>query len=101
MIKIVKTMEEFNEEISSGKVVVDFFASWCGPCRMLGPILDSVSEEIDNVKFIKVDIDELESLPREFDVMSIPTIMVFENGELKKRNTGYMAKEELKSFILG
>lgn len=101
MIKIVKTVEEFNEEISSGKVVVDFFASWCGPCRMLGPILDSVSEEIDNVKFIKVDIDELESLPREFDVMSIPTIMVFENGELKKRNTGYMGKEELKSFILG
>lgn len=101
MIKIVKTVEEFNEEVSSGKVVVDFFASWCGPCRMLGPILDSVSKEIDDVKFIKVDIDELESLPREFDVMSIPTIMVFENGELKKRNTGYMEKEELKSFILG
>ena len=57
--------------------------------------------ELENVNFIKVDIDELESLPRKLDVMSIPTIMIFEKGELKKRNVGYMDKEELKEFIIG
>ena len=81
------------------KVVVDFFANWCGPCKMLAPIVEEVSNELEKITFIKVDIDEIESLPRQFDIMSIPTLLVFEKGELIKRHTGYMDKDELVQFI--
>ena len=101
MIKLVKTEEEFNDEILKDKVVVDFFSNWCGPCRMVSPILEEIANELENVNFIKVDIDELENLPKQFEVMSIPTIILFENGKLIKRNIGYIEKEELKKFILG
>ena len=98
MIKLVLNEEEFEKELLNGKVVVDFFAHWCGPCRMLAPVIEEVTKEL-NINLLKVDIDELESLPRKFNVMSIPTIMVFENGELKKQHTGYMDKEELKEIL--
>ena len=99
MVKLIKTEEEFNREIMNDKVVVDFFANWCGPCKMLAPIVEEVSNELEKITFIKVDIDEIESLPRQFDIMSIPTLLVFENGELIKRHTGYIDKEELVQFI--
>ena len=99
MVKLIKTKEEFNREIMNDKVVVDFFANWCGPCKMLAPIVEEVSNELEKITFIKVDIDEIESLPRQFDIMSIPTLLVFEKGELIKRHTGYMDKDELVQFI--
>lgn len=99
MIKLIKTEEEFNREIMNDKVVVDFFANWCGPCKMLAPIVEEVSNELEKITFIKVDIDEIESLPRQFDIMSIPTLLVFEKGELIKRHTGYIDKDELVQFI--
>lgn len=99
MVKLIKTEEEFNREIMNDKVVVDFFANWCGPCKMLAPIVEEVSNELVKITFIKVDIDEIESLPRQFDIMSIPTLLVFEKGELIKRHTGYMDKDELVQFI--
>lgn len=99
MVKLIKTEEEFNREIMNDKVVVDFFANWCGPCKMLAPIVEEVSNELEKITFIKVDIDEIESLPRQFDIMSIPTLLVFEKGELIKRHTGYIDKEELVQFI--
>lgn len=99
MVKLIKTEEEFNREIMNDKVVVDFFANWCGPCKMLTPIVEEVSNELEKITFIKVDIDEIESLPRQFDIMSIPTLLVFEKGELIKRHTGYIDKEELVQFI--
>lgn len=99
MVKLIKTEEEFNREIMNDKVVVDFFANWCGPCKMLAPIVEEVSNELEKITFVKVDIDEIESLPRQFDIMSIPTLLVFEKGELIKRHTGYMAKDELVQFI--
>ncbi|MCI5984701.1 MAG: thioredoxin [Firmicutes bacterium] len=99
MVKLIKTEEEFNREIMNDKVVVDFFANWCGPCKMLAPIVEEVSNELEKITFIKVDIDEIESLPRQFDIMSIPTLLVFEKGELIKRHTGYMDKDELVQFI--
>ncbi len=101
MIKTIKTEQEFEKEIQKTKVVVDFYASWCGPCRMLAPIIEELSQELNQINFIKVDIDELENLPKQFEVMSIPTIILFENGKLIKRNIGYIEKEELKKFILG
>ena len=99
MVKLIKTEEEFNREIMNDKVVVDFFANWCGPCKMLAPIVEEVANELDKITFIKVDIDEIESLPRQFDIMSIPTLLVFEKGEMIKRHTGYMDKDELVQFI--
>ena len=90
---------QFDEVTSKGIVVVDFFANWCGPCKMLAPIVEEVSNELEKITFIKVDIDEIESLPRQFDIMSIPTLLVFEKGELIKRHTGYMDKDELVQFI--
>ena len=77
MVKLIKTEEEFNREIMNDKVVVDFFANWCGPCKMLAPIVEEVSNELEKITFVKVDIDEIESLPRQFDIMSIPTLLVF------------------------
>jgi len=99
MVKLIKTEEEFNREIMNDKVVVDFFANWCGPCKMLAPIVEEVSNELEKITFIKVDIDEMESLPRQFDIMSIPTLLIFEKGELIKRHTGYIDKDELVQFI--
>ena len=91
--------EDNFDNLIKDKAVVDFFATWCGPCKMLAPIVEEVSNELEKITFIKVDIDEIESLPRQFDIMSIPTLLVFEKGELIKRHTGYMDKDELVQFI--
>ena len=99
MVKLIKTEEEFNKEIMNYKVVVDFFAKWCGPCKMLTPIIEEVSNELNEITFLKVDIDEIESLPRQFDIMSIPTLLIFEKGKMIKKNVGYIDKEELMQFI--
>lgn len=99
MVKLIKTEEEFNKEIMNNKVVVDFFAKWCGPCKMLTPIIEEVSNELNEITFLKVDIDEIESLPRQFDIMSIPTLLIFEKGKMIKKNVGYIDKEELMQFI--
>ena len=72
--------ENFDELIKD-KVVVDFFATWCGPCKMLGPVFEELSTEINDIKFVKVDIDEHEDLCRKYKVMSVPTLIVFDNGK--------------------
>ena len=89
--------ENFNELIKE-KTIVDFYATWCGPCKMLGPVFEEVSNEID-IKFVKVDIDKHEDLCREYKVMSVPTIILFENGKEVKRNIGFIPKEKLIEFI--
>ena len=87
--------EEFKESIKEGKVVVDLFATWCGPCKMLSPILDEISEEITTTKFYKIDVDDNEDIAREYNVMSIPTVLVFENGELINTIVGLKSREFL------
>ena len=87
--------DEFNESIKEGKVVVDLFATWCGPCKMLSPILDEISEEITTTKFFKIDVDDNEDVAREYNVMSIPTILVFENGNLINTIVGLRGKDYL------
>ncbi|MCL5093787.1 MAG: thioredoxin [Patescibacteria group bacterium] len=87
--------ENFEEMNKSAKAVVDFSASWCGPCKMLAPVFDSVSEKVKNIDFYKVDVDEAEQSAANFSVMSIPTIIFFENGEEKGRVSGYMAENQL------
>lgn len=80
------------------KAVVDFYATWCGPCKMFAPIFEEVSSEMD-MNFIKLDTDEHSDIARGYGVMSIPTIILFENGNEVKRHTGFMSKEEFIKFL--
>lgn len=91
--------EKFNEQIQHGTVLVDFYATWCGPCKMLSPIIEQLAEELPNVSFIKVNVDEHEDLAREYQVMSIPTILVFQEGKIVKKQIGFVPKEVLKDWL--
>ena len=98
MVNEIKEIE-FSEKIKEGKVLVDCFATWCGPCRMLSPILDEVAKEKEEYKFYKLDVDGAENVSKEYGIMSIPTLLIFENGELKEKLTGFKTKEELDSIL--
>lgn len=89
----------FKEEIKNGVVLVDFFATWCGPCKMLGPVLEQVESENKDVKFLKLNVDEEEELAREYGVMTIPTLILFKDGEIVKQNTGFVPKEFIQSWL--
>ena len=92
--------KNFKENTSKGLVVVDFFANWCGPCRMLSPILEEVQEELgDKVKIYKVNVDEEENLSRQFGIMSIPCLFFFKNGEVADKQIGLVSKDVLISKI--
>ena len=92
--------KNFKEKTGKGFVVVDFFANWCGPCRMLSPILDEVKTDLgEKVEIYKVDVDEEEGLAREFGVMSIPCVFFFKNGEVVGKQIGLTNKDMLISKI--
>lgn len=91
--------ENFEEEIQSGVVLVDFYADWCGPCKMLGPVLEEVSREHPELSIIKVNVDENEELARMYAVMSIPTILLFRDGQLVKKQVGFVPKDLLLEWI--
>ncbi len=90
---------EFKEKISSGKVLVDCFATWCGPCKMLSPIIDELAKEVTDYSFYKLDVDKNEEISRQYGIMSIPTLLIFENGELKQTLVGFKSKAELKEIL--
>ena len=90
---------EFDEKIKNGKVLVDFFAEWCGPCKMLAPIIDEIADTAFNCTFYKLNVDEAKEIPLRYGIMSIPTLLLFENGELKAKSIGFKTKEELLEFI--
>ncbi len=91
---------EFLREINEGVVVVDFFASWCGPCRMMGAVLEEVDKELNGkAKILKVDVDQSQNLARQFGVMSIPTIVVFKDGKQVHKQIGFVPKERLVALI--
>ena len=98
MAKIINS-QEFDNTIESGVVVVDFFATWCGPCTMLAPVIDELSGELENVNFVKVDIDQSMDLAQKFKIVSVPTLKVFKNGEEVDTLMGFMPKEVLKSKV--
>ena len=100
MVKEIKT-QEFNEKVinSTKPALVDFWASWCGPCRMLSPLVDSLSEQYDAVDFYKVNVDEEPELAREFGIMSIPTLIMFKDGEMFDQSVGVAPEAELKAFV--
>ena len=93
--------ENFDEVVlkSDKKVLVDFNATWCGPCRMLAPLIEELSEERKDIQFVSVDCDENEDLAREYGVMSIPCLIVFENGKEVNRDIGFRSKEDLESML--
>ena len=93
--------EEFNNlvENTEGIAVVDFFATWCGPCKMLSPIINEVAKEYEGAKFVKLNIDEEQYLAIKYNVMSIPTLVVFNNGQEIKRSVGLIGKEEILDLL--
>ena len=97
---IVKgTNENFSELISNGVVLVDFFATWCGPCKMLSPILEEISTEQLKMNIIKIDIDENEKLCKQYGIMSVPTLILFKDGKMIDSKIGYCTKDELLEWI--
>ena len=86
---------DFNSEIKEGLVLVDFYADWCGPCRMQSPIVEELSKEIKNLKVIKVNVDEREDIAKTYGIMSIPTLILFKDGQIEKKQIGFSSKEVL------
>ena len=106
MIKEIHSAADFEKEIINhkGYALVDFWATWCPPCRMMAPVLESAEQQLgDKINFVKVDVDEQQQLATEFDIMSIPTLVVFKDGKPVKRMSGYRPLdtfvEELKSAV--
>lgn len=101
MAAIHLTKENFETEVlkSDVPVLVDFWASWCGPCQMVAPIIEEIAGEISGAKVGKVDVDEQPELAREYKVMSIPTLMVFKDGQAVKREMGARPKDAILELL--
>ncbi len=98
-MKIVTT-NEFDDVVKEGVVLVDFYADWCGPCKMIAPILTDLSKELEGTAtIVKVNVDEEGTLAQRFDVMSIPTLILFKDGKPVGRKNGFLPKPELDKFI--
>jgi len=90
---------EFQNTIANGYTLVDFFATWCGPCKMLAPVLEELSASNKDIKFVKVDVDECEDIAQEFGIMSIPTIILFKDGKAIAKTQGYQGAKTLQDFL--
>ncbi len=99
MSKLPDVKDNFDEFIGSGTAVVDFWATWCGPCKMLAPIFDEVADKMPNVKFGKVDVDNAMELAKRYKIVSIPNVCIFKDGELVDRVIGLCDESELTEII--
>ena len=99
MIKHLLSELDFNEFVKEGNVVVDFYATWCGPCRMLAPIIEDLSEENPNIKFGKLDVDEVSQVASKYMIQSIPTLLFFKDGTLVHSQIGFSSQEALEDTL--
>lgn len=93
----------FQEEVlqSDRPVLVDFWASWCGPCRMVIPLIEEIAEEREDIKVVKINVDEEQELAMQYQIMSIPTLMVFKNGEITAQALGALPKNQILALLEG
>ena len=99
---MININNNFKEEVinNEGITIVDFWAPWCGPCKMFGPVFENVSNNNSNIKFCKLNVDEDdENISKELGIMSIPTVILFKDGKVIKRNIGFMDEDSLNEFI--
>ena len=97
MIKHVDE-KDFEKEVNGKKVLVDFFATWCGPCKMLGLVMEKFDKK-DIIPIIKVDVDEAQELSSKYKIYSVPTLIIFEDGKELKRISGFMSEDELEKWV--
>ena len=98
-MKYLENEKDFNELIKEGKVLVDFYADWCGPCKMIGPVLEEIASENSDVEIVKVNVDNFENIARQYGIMSIPTLIVFENGKEVNKSIGFVDKDGILDLI--
>ena len=98
MIKYLED-NDLDTKLKDKKILVDFYADWCGPCKMLSPIIDEVAQENDDIKVVKVNVDESSDIALEYKVMSIPTLVVIKNGQEVARSIGVIDKSEIKNML--
>lgn len=95
MLIHIENEKDFEEVIAKGKVVVDFYATWCGPCRMLAPILESIAEQRSDLVIAKLDVDQVSQIASRYSIASIPTLLFFNDGTLVHEQIGFMSEKQL------
>ncbi len=99
MAIIHATEKNFNDVISSGIVIVDFFATWCGPCKMLGPVIEQLANKYENISFVKVDVDECPNISKQYGIMSVPTLLKLKDGNILEQKIGYLNINEFEKWL--
>ena len=99
MLKHITNATEFDAAIKEGKVLVDFFATWCGPCKMLSPVLEELAEKNPDLLVLKIDVDEVGALAARFGIQAIPTLILFKDGTQVDKRLGYQNMNQLLGFI--
>lgn len=100
MVTMISSMEQYDQILKeSAAVFADFYADWCGPCKMVGPVVEKISSETDGVHFVKVNVDQFPQIAQRYGIMSIPTLIVFKNGVVVEQTVGFQPEEELKNML--
>ena len=98
-MKYLENEKDFNELIKEGKVLVDFYADWCGPCKMISPIVEEIANENSDIEVVKVNVDNFENIARQYGIMSIPTLIVFKNGKEVNKSIGFVDKDGILDLL--